>query len=436
MGRVLKVCLWLVTAILVLICIYVIYILMSPSATVKDPIPPIAGAPSSMKSVVEKGEYLARAADCVACHTSHGGIPYAGGLPFKLPFGTLYATNITPDKKNGIGNWSDEQFIRAVREGVGPNGNLYPAMPYTSYRGLSRDDVLAIKAYLFSLPPVEQPNIKNELPFPFNQRWGITLWNMVFFKNISFVADSEQDEQWNRGAYLATALGHCSECHTPRNLAFATMDSKNLSGGVIQGWYAGNITPDNQTGIGAWTDNQISQYIATGHAQGRSSASGPMAEAVENSLQFLTTEDNQALVKYLRNIKPITTDTTMSVNLEPKGALSSTAIGPYATESSLGKRLFAADCSGCHQWNGSGRQSKYASLVGSTAVNDPQGRSVVQAIISGTSINIGGQHEVMPSFGSTYSDEEIAAVANFVVHHFGGKEGKVSVKQVSKQREQ
>ncbi|WP_077038616.1 cytochrome c, partial [Serratia sp. S119] len=345
-------------------------------------------------------------------------------------------TNITADKETGIGNWSDDQFVRAVREGIGPQGNLYPAMPYTSYTGLSRDDVLAIKAYLFSLPPVKQANPQNDLSFPFNQRWGMKFWNLAFFHEQRFTPDLNKDEQWNRGAYLATALGHCGECHTPRNLGFGLNQSKHLSGEVVQGWFAANITPDKQTGIGGWSDQQLSQYLATGHAPGRSSAAGPMAEAVENSLQFLTPEDNLALVKYLRDIEPIAGDAAAAVNLQPKGAGASTPILPGGQEQSLGRRVFANDCSGCHQWNGPGRQSEYASLVGSTAVNDPQGRSVVQAILKGTSISIGDRHEMMPAFGSAYSDEEVAAVANFVVGHFGDKQGKVTAKQVAEQRKQ
>ncbi|MDT3250572.1 c-type cytochrome [Serratia sp. root2] len=434
MSNALRWLLWLIVAVVVIAGGYALFTLLRPVGP--EPAAPIAGAPAGITDKLARGEYLARAADCVACHTAPGGKPFAGGFAFKLPFGTIYGTNITADKETGIGDWSDEQFVRAVREGVGPQGNLYPAMPYTSYTALSRDDVLAIKAYLFSLPPVKQANPQNDLPFPFNQRWGMKFWNLAFFHEKRFEPNLNQDEQWNRGAYLATALGHCSECHTPRNLAFGINQSKNLGGEVIQGWFAGNITPDAQTGIGGWSEQQLSQYLATGHAEGRSSAAGPMAEAVENSLQYLTPEDNQALVKYLRNIEPIAGDSASAVNLQPKGALSSSAVLPGGQEDSLGRRLFAGDCSGCHQWNGVGRQSKYASLVGSTAVNDPQGRSVVQAILKGTRISIGEQHEVMPDFGAQYSDEEVAAVANYVVGQFGEKQGKVTAKQVAEQRKQ
>jgi mono/diheme cytochrome c family protein len=426
--------LWLIAAGVVIALIYVVYLLLRPVGA--EPTAPLSGAPASITSPIERGKYLVRAADCVVCHTAPGGKPFAGGFRFKLPFGSIYGTNITADKETGIGNWSDEQFVRAVREGVGPEGNLYPAMPYTSYTGMSRDDLLAIKAYLFSLPGVKQPNRQNELSFPFNQRWGMKFWNLAFFHQSRFVADPHHDAQWNRGAYLATALGHCSECHTPRNVAFGLNQSQYLGGMAVQGWFAGNITPDKQTGIGDWSEQQLSEFLSQGHAAGRSSASGPMAEVIENSTQYLTPEDNQALVNYLRNIEPVKTDVGSAVNLRPKGAMNSSAILPADQDNSLGRQLFAGDCSGCHQWNGEGRQTPYASLKGSTAVNDPQGRSVIQAILHGTKISVGQQQVMMPDFGAKYSDDEVAAVANYVLHQFGDKTGTVTPKQVADQRKQ
>ncbi len=434
MRKILRGILWALLALIVIALIYIAYVVVRPAGA--EPAAPLSGAPASISDPIKRGEYLVRAADCVVCHTAPGGKPFAGGYQFKLPFGSIYGTNITADKETGIGNWTDDQFVTAVREGVAPEGNLYPAMPYTSYTGMSRDDVLAIKAYLFSLQPVKQENRQNELSFPFDQRWGMTFWNLVFFDNQRFEANPHQDAVWNRGAYLATALGHCSECHTPRNLAFGLDKSKDLSGVAVQGWFAGNITPDKETGIGGWSDQQLSEFLAKGHAEGRSSASGPMAEVVENSTQYLTPEDNQALVNYLRNIRAVKTDSQSAVNLQPKGAMNSSAILPGEQGNSLGRQLFAGDCSGCHQWNGAGRQTPYASLKGSTAVNDPQGRSVVQAILHGTKISVGNQHLMMPDFGAKYSDDEVAAVTNYVLMQFGGKTGTVTGKQVAEQRKQ
>ena len=387
-----------------------------------------------MSSQVERGEYLAKAADCMACHTSKGGQPLGGGLAFKMPFGTIYATNISADKLNGIGNWTDDEFVRAVRQGVSPHGNLYPAMPYTSYTEMSRDDVLAIKAWIMTQPPAEQVNRPNDLIFPFNQRWAMKFWNSVFFEDKRFAPISTTDEELNRGAYLATALGHCGECHTPRNLGFAMDKSHDLAGAEIEGWFAPNISSSAE-GIGKWSPEQISQYLSHGHAPGRSSAAGPMAEVIEKSTQYLTPEDNRALVKYLLNSNPVASKESFSVDLKPTAAINSSAILPGDQDNSPGRKLFAGDCSGCHQWNGPGKVSEHASLVGSTTVNDPQGRSLVQVILKGAHMKLKGQDVYMPDFGSKYSDEEIASVANFVIGHYGNKEGLVTSKQVAEQRE-
>lgn len=432
MSRAIKRLLAAALVVILLVLVYVLYVLLRPTGA--EPSAPIAGAPAQFTDPVARGRYLAQAADCVACHTVAGGEPFAGGMPFTLPFGTLYATNISPDPETGIGAWSDEQFVRAVREGTGPEGNLYPAMPYTSYAAMSRDDVLAIKAYLFSLTPIKQANKPLELPFPFNQRWGMSLWKIGFFDNRRFAANPDKSEQWNRGAYLTTALGHCGECHTPRNLAFAMQPSQFLAGEVIQGWLAGNITPHPDSGIGRWSDAQLASYLSTGHAPGRSSASGPMAEAIQHSLQYLVPSDIDAMVSFLRDIPALAGDSSVVVNLKPEGALAASVVVPAAQEDDLGQRLFGQSCAGCHQWNGEGRQTPYAGLLGSTASNDPKARSVIQAVLHGTHISIGERHESMPGFAQSHTDIEIAALANYVVSQFGAKSGSVTAAQVAEQR--
>ncbi|WP_410209936.1 c-type cytochrome [Aquirhabdus sp.] len=432
--KIVRLLLKLVLLVLVLLILFALYVFFRPTGP--EPVAPISGAPTNLTSTLARGEYLTRAADCTACHSVPGGQPYAGGVPFKMPFGTIYSTNITADKTHGIGAWSDDEFVRAVRQGISPHGNLYPAMSYTSYTGMSRDDVLAIKAYLFSLPISDQANHPG-LGFPFNQRWGIKLWNLFFFKDHRIVVDDSKSADWNRGAYLSTALGHCGECHTERNLAFAMKSGKFLGGEDIQGWHAANITSDKKTGIGDWTDQQLKEYLTLGHASGRSSASGPMAEVVENSLQYLTPSDIDAMVVYLRSVKPVSGKQNSIVNLTPQPALSSTAILPALSSiqaNDLGQQIFANECAGCHQWNGKGRQTPYADLVGSRVVNDPQGHSVVQVILKGTKLKVGDQEHAMPSFANTHSDAEIAAVANYVVGQFGDKKGEVTEKLVAKQR--
>src|SRR4249919_1232716 len=205
------------------------------------------GVPAELASadLVRRGEYLTRAADCLACHTVKGGQPFAGGLGFRLPFGTLYSPNITPDKETGIGNWSDAEFVRAVHEGIARDGTrLYPAFPYASYSYLADADVLAIKAYLFSLAPIHAPRQESTLKFPYNQRWLMAFWSAVFRPGERFRPNVEQSAQWNRGAYLSEALAHCGECHTPRSALQGLNERKKFSGAVIAGWHAYNINSD------------------------------------------------------------------------------------------------------------------------------------------------------------------------------------------------
>lgn len=400
--------------------------------------PQLSGAPES-NSQISRGEYLTKAADCIACHTTKdGGKPFAGGLAFALPFGKLYAPNITPDPATGIGKWSDEQFVKAMQDGIRSDGqHLYPAFPYASYTQLSRADVLAIKAYIFSLPAVVQANRDPDLMFPFNQRWAMGFWKAAFFENKRFVADESKSAEWNKGYYLANALAHCAECHTPRNVAFALDRRNDYAGAVIQGWRAPNLTSDPLHGIGDWSKDDLEQYLLTGHAAGRGSASGPMAEAVENSLQYLRLEDVSALVAYFRQIPAKTGNDPVSIDRAPSGAVGSTAEAPANSASAknqLGMELFSAACASCHQWNGIGQQTKYASLTGLRSVNDQHGANVTQMILEGVNAHIRGEAIFMPSFAHAYSDTEISALANFVIEQYGNKQGLVTPQDVAAQR--
>ena len=361
-------------------------------------------------------------------HTAANGKPFAGGLPFKLPFGTIYSTNITPDRETGIGGWSDDDFVRAVHRGLAPGGRyLYPAFPYTSFTAMSRDDVLAIKAYLFSLPPQHVANKENNLDFPFNQRWGMAFWNLAFLSDRRFSPDPAQSAAVNRGAYLATALGHCGECHTPRNLAYGLESDRKFAGNILQGWHAYNITSDKRFGVGVWSDAQLASYLSSAHAQDRGSAAGPMAEAVENSLQYLTSEDISALVAYLRTVAAQAGRD--EVNPAP-------APGTQESKDELGRHVFEDGCANCHQYNGDGRQTVYASLTGSRSVADPEGGNVIQIMLNGAKYRIKDQSIYMPPFGPAYSDAELAAVANYVIAHFGGKTGRVTPQDVAKRRQE
>ncbi|MDQ0009222.1 mono/diheme cytochrome c family protein [Luteibacter jiangsuensis] len=401
--------------------------------------PVIAGAPANADPVA-RGEYLARAADCVACHTvPETGKPFAGGVAFKLPFGTIYSSNITADEETGIGRWSDDEFVRAVREGVRKDGkHLYPAFPYTSYTQLSRADVLAIKAYLFTLPKVRQPETPNDLGFPFNQRWAMGFWNAAFFRSQRFEPDASRSPEWNSGAYLAGALGHCAECHTPRNIGYGLKHGQELAGQELQGWRAYNITSDPVHGVGKWSDEALVQYLRTGYAQGHASANGPMGEAVAHSLQFLKPEDTAALVAWLRTVPAREGKDPIVVDPAPKAVVASSAMAPGGDDPSAnvdGQRLFEGACASCHQWNGAGQQTPNAGLAGTRGVNDPGGANVTQAILQGVKMRIGQTDIYMPAFGHAYSDPEVAALANYVIHHFGGKEGTVTAEDVAKRRQ-
>ncbi|GLQ52001.1 c-type cytochrome [Dyella flava] len=416
------------------------YVYLNRADTSDGTAPALAGAPASAE-VLARGEYLTKAADCTACHTVPGSHkPFAGGVAFKLPFGTIYSSNITADEANGIGSWSDDDFVRALRQGVRKDGqHLYPAFPYTSYTQLSRSDALAIKAYLFSLPKISQPNKTNDLSFPYNQRWAMGFWNAAFFKSERFQPDPAQSPQWNSGKYVAIALEHCGECHTPRNLGFGLEHGNALAGEELQGWRAYNITSDKVHGIGAWSDSDLISYLATGHADGRGTAAGPMAEAVENSLRFLNPSDTAALVTYLRSVPARAGKDPITIDAQAAPALASNNAAPGGDSvdtNHAGLKLFEGACASCHQWNGKGQQTPYASLLGTRGVNDVRGTNVTQILLHGSNLHAEGPSIFMPEFGDAYSNTEIAALANYVIAHFGNKQGTVTPDDVAARRKQ
>ena len=257
------------------------------------------------------------------------------------------------------------------------------------------------------------------------------------FKDQRFAADSAKPAQWNSGAYLATALGHCGECHTPRNLMYGLDHHNELAGASQQGWRAFNITSDTTHGIGSWSDADIAGYLTTAHADGRGSAGGPMGEAVSNSLQYLTPQDTAALVAYLRSVPARTGTDPVDMDATPALAMSATAMAPAANTSSTneqGLRLFSGACASCHQWNGQGPAVASSSLLGLRSVNDPQGLNVSQMILDGVDMHVHGAAIYMPAFGNAYSDTEVAALANYVIAQFGNKQGLVTPAFVAAQR--
>jgi mono/diheme cytochrome c family protein len=393
------------------------------------------GVPAGLAqaSLVERGEYLARAADCMVCHTTPGGKDYAGGLGFKLPFGILYSTNITPDKETGIGNYSDQDFLNAVHRGIRSDGaRLYPAMSFTAYTYMTDADALAIKAYLFSLPPVRAAAPANTLAFPFNQRWSLVSWSTLFNPDTRFQPDTSRSPEWNRGAYLAEALAHCGECHTPRNPAFALDNRRKFAGAVTAGWRAFNISSDKTTGVGGWRDEDLVSYLSVGHADGHGTASGPMGEAVDHSFSQMAPEDVRAMVAYLRSVPPIASP---DLPATPAPAAPASHKDGGDTANARGKMVFEGACVSCHGWTGESPISPFATLTGAWAVNDPSATNVAQIVISGTIRHTPGAVS-MPAFGNTYSDTEIAAVANYVTARFGSKPARITAKDVAALREQ
>jgi mono/diheme cytochrome c family protein len=267
------------------------------------------GTAAAEEDLVSRGAYLADAAGCANCHTdsAHNGQPYAGGLALATPFGTFYSPNITPDPDTGIGRWTDAQFLRALRDGVRPDGaNYFPVFPYTSFTGIADEDARAIKAFLFSLKPVRQANRPHDVSFPFSWRFLQTFWKWLFFTPGPFRPDPEAGDAQNRGAYLVTALAHCGECHTPRNFLGGLQKSRWLAGAPSPepgGKRAPNITPDPNTGIGNWSVDDIVTLLTDGHTPDFDEVGAPMSAVVKDTAR-LTEEDRQAIAAYLKSVPP------------------------------------------------------------------------------------------------------------------------------------
>ena len=385
--------------------------------------------------LIKRGEYLAHAADCIACHTAPGVQAYAGGVAFNLlRIGTMYSTNITPDKETGIGNYTDQQFLDVLHKGIRRDGELlYPAMSYTSYTYMTDADALAIKAYLFSQPAVHAPPKANQLAWPFNQRGLMAAWNLFYGADERFRPNPSQSVEWNRGAYLAEAMGHCGECHTPRNFAYAPDNRRKFAGALTAGWRAYNISADKVSGLGDWGDEDLATYLSTGHADGHGGSAGPMGKATDNSLTFLTPGDIHALVVYLRSIPSQQTDLPRRVDVP---APASYREGATAGLDPRGEIIFASACASCHDWTGVSPTSKYATLTGVRAVNDPSATNVAQTVINGVIRKTAEGMIFMPAFGDGYSDADIAAVSNYVTARFGAEGGHLTEKDTASLRKQ
>jgi mono/diheme cytochrome c family protein len=373
---------------------------------------------SAPEEVVARGRYLAEAADCAACHSAPGGAPFAGGLPMQTGFGTIYATNITPDPDDGIGRWSAEDFWRALHDGVRRDGQqLYPAMPYTSYRGITRADADAIYAYVMRLRPMKVANRRTELSFPFNIRLGMLGWNLLFLHDRLPSVSAGSSPAWQRGRYLVNVLGHCGECHTPRGIAGEMELSRSLTGFALGRVAAPDITPAGLAARG-WTADALRAYLGRGFAR-QGSAFSDMHPVIMLSTRHLTDKDLAAVATYLLGDDP-----------PPPAPLP--AIDPAesaAAAGGAGRTSYVALCAGCHGLDGDGVPNTVVAMRANSTLRLADPRNLIVAMLDG----IGAENfphrasmQAMPGFSDKLSDAEAAALANYLRVTWGGQKGDVT----------
>ncbi len=393
-----------------------------------------AAVSSPSQVLIQRGEYVARQADCVACHSLPDGRPFAGGLEMGTPLGSIFATNITPDRRTGIGDYSLADFDRAMRQGVARAGHrLYPAMPYPSYVKMTDDDIRALYAFFMNgVPAVDQPNKESAIKWPMNMRWPLALWNVVFMEGGTYVQKPGRSEQWNRGAYLVQAAGHCGSCHTPRGLAInekALDDSSPLylSGALLDGWYAPSLRQDHNTGLGRWSEDDIFLFLKNGRNR-HAVVFGSMTEAYNNSLQFLTDEDLRAISHYLKSL--------------PGDPARDGPPWQYAhtplDRTKPGAETFAAKCSFCHGPDGRGQNQWIPALAGAASSLSKENASQINVTLNGSGrVVTAGIPDAyrMPPYRAQLSDREIADVLSYVRSSWGNQGGRVTPEEVKALRE-
>ena len=387
---------------------------------------------------IARGRYLALAGDCTACHTAPGGKPFAGGLIIPTPVGDIVATNITPSKTAGIGNYTLQQFANAMRRGIrADDAHLYPAMPYTAYAKVSDDDISALYAYFMrEVPPVDTPSRRTDLPCPFNVRASMAAWNLLFLDRGTFRSDPSKPAEWNRGAYLVEGLAHCGTCHSPRNVLMAESTSRALAGGKVGPWDAPNITSDVNSGIGGWTEAELVDYMRRGDARGKGQAAGPMSEAIDQSLRHLTDADLQAMAVYLKGV-PGMHDPADS---RPRYAWGSptnelSAVRGVATprdgDAMNGAQLYDAWCATCHQVDAQGSfDGGLPALFHNTALGRPSSDNLVLVMLDGVRRQGALDELPMPGFAQL-SDHQLATLGSWLTQRYGNPAASVSVDQVS-----
>ncbi|TDV67794.1 cytochrome c [Pseudomonas sp. LP_7_YM] len=403
----------------------------------------VASADTDQAALVEKGRYLADAGDCTACHTAPGGKPFAGGLPIASPIGTLYSSNITPEKASGIGNYSLGDFDRAVRHGIAANGNsLYPAMPYPAYARTSDEDMRALYAYfMHGVAPVSAENRANDVPWPLSMRWPLAIWRKVFApapQAMGFDAGRYKDPQVARGAYLVQGLGHCGTCHTPRALtlqekALDESGPEYLSGGpVIDGWLAVNLRGNPADGLGSWSIDDIVATLRSARSPTHAVLGGPMGDVVTHSTQHLNEADLQAVAVYLKTL-PASERQVSSFKADPTTAKALAA----GQEGSRGAELYVDNCSACHRTNGQGYERVFPKIAGNSSVLSEDPVSMIRLVLAGSKLpsTATAPSELgMPGFAWRMSDEEVAQLLTFIRSSWGNQAPAVNAGQVAKMR--
>jgi len=375
---------------------------------------------------IATGAYLARIGNCAGCHTRRGGAPFAGGRGIPTPFGTVYASNLTPDDDTGLGRWTRDDFWRAMHNGRSRDGRLlYPAFPYPHYTEVLREDVDALFDYLRSVPPARERRRAHELRFPYDTQLALAVWRALYFRPGVYEPDRARPADWNRGAYLVRGLGHCGACHAARNPLGASPDSDTLGGGLIpmQGWYAPSLASKREAGVQDWPSGSVVALLTTGVTP-RASVLGPMAEVVYASTQHLTLQDATAIATFLKSLPDPSIDTPRAAPAEPT---------PQQME--RGRAIYDDRCAGCHGANGEGWPGQYPPLAGNRAVLLDNAANPIRAVLSGGfSPGTAGNPRPygMPAFAPFLNDDEIASVVSYVRNAWGNRASAVADWQVAR----
>jgi mono/diheme cytochrome c family protein len=372
---------------------------------------------------IARGKALTEAADCGSCHTADRSKPFAGGKRIDTPFGGIYSANLTADRDTGLGAWSDDDFVRALRHGVAPDGSrYYPAFPYPHFTKMIKPDALAIRAYLATLPPVRNTPPSPQLRWPLNYRVLMRVWNLAFFRPGIFEPDQNKSAEWNRGGYLVEGAAHCGACHTPKNFLGAEKRGQKYSGSAVDGWFAPRLDGADRSGLKSWSAEDIAEYLQSGR-NGKSHAGGPMAEVVLHSTSRMSDADVRAIAVYLKDLAP--------------GAPESAAAPPPPAQMTDGEKLYKAACIACHEADGSGAPRIYPPLPGNANLQSTDPSSTLRIILDGAETittprapNTGS----MPAYAKQWSDQQVADVTNYIRNAWGNAAPPVTATQVAKAR--